>query len=296
MKSHPATPYAFLLPALAVYGLFVLVPIAGSLRMSLFSWGDTPTSVFVGLRNYAQLLGDHVFWRALYNNILLLVASLLLQLPLAAAVAMLLSYKTLFKPLFRMSFFAPMVMPTVAIAILWQYIYLPEGGLASTLVSKILGKPFAYAWLAQPSSSPWLPSPSMFWIFVTICWQYTGFHMVLFMAGIAAIPEELYEAARLDGASELQVCRHIVIPGIKPTIAVSATLSIIGSLKYFDLIYLMAAGLPETDREVMATYIYRLAFDQGQGRFGYGSAAAIMLLLVAIVVVVPIQWSKRKRQ
>ncbi|MBR5024729.1 MAG: sugar ABC transporter permease [Victivallales bacterium] len=295
MKTRFSTPYLFILPALVIYALFVLVPIAGSARMSLFEWGGSPLPRFVAFKNYALLLKDTIFWRALMNNALVLVGSLVIQLPFSALLALLLSYKTFFRTLFRTAFFAPMVMPTVAIAILWQYIYAPEDGLVTKLIQLVTGGDFTFPWLATPSTSPFLPSVSLLCIFVTICWQYTGFHMVLYMAGIAAIPDELYEAARIDGANELQICRHIVLPALKPTIVVSATLSVIGSLKYFDLIYLMAAGLPQNDREVMATYIYRLAFDQGQGRFGYGSAAAILLIIIALAVVLPIQASRMRK-
>lgn len=113
--------------------------------------------------------------------------------------------------------------------------------------------------------------------------------MVLMMAGLSSIPTECFEAARIDGANEWQVCWHVALPALRPTIAVSATLSIVGSLKYFDLVYLMAGGLPEASREVLATYIYRLAFDQNQGRYGYGSAVAVLLFLVALAIVVPLQ-------
>ena len=120
--------------------------------------------------------------------------------------------------------------------------------------------------------------------------------MVLYMAGIAAIPDDIFEAARLDGAGECQIVRHVILPSIRPTIAVSATLSIIGSLKYFDLIYLMGGALSEMDREVVATYIYRLAFEQGQGRFGQGSAAAVILLLLTLAIVIPLQLKHKKSE
>ncbi len=179
-----------------------------------------------------------------------------------------------------------MIMPTVAIAILWQYVYDPGNGLLTKLV-QLIRPGFEFGWLSTPG---W----AMLCIFATICWQYTGFHMVLFMAGLSAIPEEYFEAARLDGASELQICLHIVLPMLKPTAMVSATLSIVGSLKYFDLVYLMSGGLPAESREVMATYIYRLAFEYGQGRFGYGSAAAALLFLAAALVVGPMTLAKTR--
>ncbi|HPY91015.1 MAG TPA: sugar ABC transporter permease, partial [Lentisphaeria bacterium] len=152
----------------------------------------------------------------------------------------------------------------------------------TSLLRMTIDPDFSHAWLADPKTAP-------LWIFVTICWQYTGFHTVLMMAGLSSIPTECFEAARIDGANEWQVCWHVALPALRPTIAVSATLSIVGSLKYFDLVYLMAGGLPEASREVLATYIYRLAFDQNQGRYGYGSAVAVLLFLVALAIVVPLQ-------
>lgn len=289
MHSRFWTPLAFLLPALLVFACFVLAPILGSFGMSLLSWKQSATPQFCSVDNFQRVLGDVVFWRALANNLLILVASLVVQLPLAMLLAILLSYPTWGRTVFRTAFFAPMVMPTIAIAILWMNIYAPVDGIATRLCQLVCGSDFVCHWLSTGSTSLWLPAPSLFWIFVTISWQYAGFHMVLFMAGIAAIPEDYYEAARLDGANEWQIVRHIVLPALRPTLAVSATLSVIGSLKYFDLIYLMGGALSERDREVVATYIYRLAFEQGQGRFGQGSAAAVLLFLLALAVVVPLQ-------
>ena len=287
MKTRRLTPYLFLLPALAVYGIFVLFPIVDSFRMSLYHWESPflPPS-FCGLAHFRNLLHDSVFWHAAWHNILLVAGSLCIQLPLAFLLALLVNPPTWGKTLFRTAFFAPMIMPTAAIAILWQYVYEPGNGLLTRLI-QLAWPNFSYAWLADPACA-------MLWIFVTICWQYTGFHMVLYMAGLSTIPNELYEAARMDGANEWQICRHVILPAMKPAIAVSATLSIIGSLKYFDLIYLMAGGLPEVSREVMATYIYRLAFEENQGRYGYGSAAAVVLFLLALGIIVALRGRARR--
>lgn len=285
MKAEPIQPSPlrrhrglclYLLAAFAVYFLFVILPIADAFRLSLFRWPTAASRpLFVGLGNFRALLGDAVFWSALGHNVLLLVLSLLVQIPLAIMLAVLLSYPVRARWLFRTVFFAPMVMPTVAIAVLWSYVYLPEHGLLDQVI-RLFNKGFGGNWLGGPGTA-------MLCVFVTICWRYTGFHMVLFMAGIASIPEELYEAARMDGAGEWGAFRAITLPLLRPVIRISATLSIIGSLKYFDLVYMMAEGAPETSRELMATYVYRLAFAGGQGRYGYGSAAAVMLFLIALV-------------
>ncbi len=278
----------FLAPALLLYAVFVLTPVGKSIHNSFLYWSSPLLGPeFCGLRNFRQLLSDSVFWLALRNNLFLLLGSLLVQLPIALGIAMLLHYPIWGRAFFRTVFFTPMIIPTAAIAVLWQYLYEPQNGVFSAII-RLFKTDFTYAWLATPGTS-------LLWIFITICWQYIGFHTVLFMAGLTAIPDELYEAARLDGASEWQICRRIILPCLKPTIAVSATLSIIGSLKYFDLVYLMGGGLPETSREVLATYIYRLAFDENQGRYGYGSAVAVLLFLLALLIVIPLQIRKPER-
>lgn len=278
----------FLVPALLLYAVFVLTPVGKSVHNSFLYWSSPLLEPeFCGLRNFRQLFSDAVFWLALRNNFFLLVGSLLVQLPLALGIALLLHYPTLGRSFFRTAFFTPMIIPTAAIAVLWQYLYEPQNGVFTAII-RLFNADFSYAWLATPGTS-------LLWIFVTICWQYIGFHTVLFMAGLSTIPEELYEAARLDGASELQICRCIILPCLRPTLTVSATLSIIGSLKYFDLVYLMGGGLPETSREVLATYVYRLAFDENQGRYGYGSAVAVLLFLLALLFVIPLQLRKPER-
>lgn len=288
-STRPWEAYAFILPALALYALFVLLPILDSFRMSLFHWtsaGAEPQ--YIGLANFSRLASDTVFWLALWHNILLLVISLLVQLPAALLLAVLLSYPIRGRALFRTIFFAPMVMPSVAIAVLWSYVYLPEQGILDTAI-RLFNTGFGGDWLGSPTTA-------MLCVFIAICWRFTGFYMVLFMAGIASIPEDLYDAARIDGASEWQCFRHITLPLLRPMIAVAATLSIVGSLKYFDLVYMMAQGAPETSRELMATYMYRLAFDSGQGRFGYASAVAVALFIVAFAIAGTVTWWNRRAE
>lgn len=281
--------YLFLLPALAIYALFVLTPIADSFRMSLYHWSSAGADPqYVGLANFARLGGDTVFWLALWHNVLLVVVSLLVQLPAAMLLAVLLSYPIRGRAFFRTVFFAPMVMPSVAIAVLWSYVYLPEQGILDSAI-RLFNSGFGGDWLGSPTSA-------MLCVFITICWLYTGFYTVLFMAGIASIPEELYDAARIDGASEWQCFRHVTLPMLRPMIAVAATLSVVGSLKYFDLVYMMAQGAPETSRELMATYMYRLAFDSGQGRFGYAAAVAVALFIIAFAIAGTVTWWNRRTE
>lgn len=273
--------WLFLVPALAVYLAFFALPIAQSFAVSLFQWSTmSPTpDRFVGLQNYARLAHDAVFWWALVHNLVLLVLSLAIQLPVALFLAALLSGRVFARAFFRTAFFAPMILPSVVIALVWVQIYNPAG--ADGLLVKLLSA----AGLPCPESGFLGNSATaLVAIIITISWRYTGFHMVLFMAGMESIPDEQYEAARVDGAGAWQCFRHITLPSLGPVIRISAVLSIVGSLKYFDLVWVMTGGgPPEHATELMTTWMYHRGIESGQG--GYGSALAVAGFIVSIVIV-----------
>ncbi|MGI9254932.1 MAG: carbohydrate ABC transporter permease [Thermomicrobiales bacterium] len=271
-----ATITLFLLPALAIYGVFVLYPIVQSIRYSLYEWsGISPGFDFVGLENYRTLLGDKVFWQALKNNLILVVASIAIQLPIGLALAMLLEARLRGWRVFRTIWFLPLLMSTVAIGLLWNYIYDPTFGLLNTLLHTVGLDSWQRGWLGEKETA--LGS-----VIAVICWQYIPFYMVLFIAGLTTIPGDLLEAARLDGAAGFRLFRTITLPLLRPVIRTAAILSLIGSLKYFDLIYVMTGGGPGDSTQLMATYMYKNAFTQFD--MGYGSAIAVALFLIAFVI------------
>ena len=287
--TRPLAGYLFILPALAVYAVFVATPVVESFRLSLYRWPSAFLAPdFVGLDNFTELARDPVFWAALRNNAVLVLFSVVLQLPVAMLLAVLLSYPLRARTFFRTVFFAPMIMPTTAIAVLWSMIYLPEQGLLDRVIRFLYAGYEGFGWLSESGVA--LAS-----VFVVVSWRYVGFHMVLFMAGIAAVPSQLYEAGRLDGAGEWALFRHVTLPMLSPMIRVAALLSVVGSLKYFDLMYMLAAGAPETSRELLATYVYRLAFASGQGRYGYGSAVAVLLFMAAMAAACAVIWLGRTK-
>jgi raffinose/stachyose/melibiose transport system permease protein len=269
LRRDRLTAWAFLLPALLVYAAFVLWPIVQSVRFSLLRWNVVGETTFCGWDNYVWLLHDAVFWRALWHNLLLAAVSLAVQLPIAVGLAVLLSHVGRGRGLFRTAFFAPMVMPTVAIGLLWRFIYQPEVG----PLAHLLGD--ASFDLGNVRTA--LPA-----IMIAICWRHIGFHTVLMMAGVEAIPDQQYEAARVDGAGEWRVFWHVTLPQLRPVIAVSALLSIIGSLRYFDLVKVMTNGGPAHASELVATYVFKTGIDSAQ--MGRGSALAVALLVVAFTV------------
>jgi len=178
------------------------------------------------------------------------------------------------KRVLRTGFFAPMMLPTVVIALLWLFIYDPMDGLLNGLLEALNLGGLKRGWLSNSSTA--LPA-----VCLAICWRYTGFHMVLFMAGITNIPSELYEAAELDGASAWQRFRNVTLPGVYPVMRVSALLSMVGSMKYFDMNYLMPpGGAPDRATELVATYMYREGINAD--RWGYGSSIAVALCVFTL--------------
>ncbi|MDQ3810349.1 MAG: sugar ABC transporter permease [Chloroflexota bacterium] len=267
---------AFIAPALLVYGIFVLYPIVQSVAYSFYQWsGIAPGSTFVGLGNYQQVLQTPVFWKALGNNLILVIASIVTQLPAALAIALLLSTKLRGMRLFRTIYLFPLLMSTVAIALLWTFIYNPNLGLLNALLQGLNLRGWQRGWLGDEATALWA-------VIGVISWHYVPFYMVLFLAGLTNIPHELYEAARLDGAGNWGVFQHVTLPLMRGVIRTAAILSLIGSLKYFDLIWVMTGGGPNNATELMATYMYKQAFEQY--RMGYASSVAVVLFVIAFVI------------
>lgn len=276
----------FLLPALTVYSLFVVVPIITSFVLSTLDWqGVGNDFTFVGVRNFRELLSDPMFWQSLRNNLTLVVASVGTQLPLGLGLALILNAPIRGVRLFRTVYFLPMLMSTVAIGILWSFIYNPSFGVLNILLNGIGLGHMQRGWLGEQSTALWA-------VIATICWQFTPFYMILFRAGLMNIPDELYEAARLDGCTGWQLFRYITVPLLRGTIRTAALLALIGSLKYFDLVFIMTGGGPDGATELMATYMYNQAF--WRFRMGYANAIAVTLFLIAFIITTTvILWDQR---
>lgn len=269
---------AFIGPALLVYAVFVLYPIFSTIYYSLFDWsGIDSGATFAGLSNYIGILSDDVFWLSLKNNLLLVVASLLTQLPLGLILALLLFSPIRGLRLFRTVYFLPLLMSSVAVGILWIYIYDPNQGILNRTLDLVGLSFLKSSWLGSEETAFWS-------VVATVCWQFTPFYMILFRAALVGIPEEIYESASIDGAGAWKKFRHITLPLLLPTIITSSILSIIGSLKYFDLIFVMTGGGPNNSTELMATYMYKQAFSYFN--MGYASTISFAMFLIAFIVTV----------
>jgi raffinose/stachyose/melibiose transport system permease protein len=264
---------AFVAPALAVYALVVALPIVYGLGMSLYKWDVLAESRFAGLANFAEIASDPVFWRSLGHNLILVFVSVAFQLPLALALAVILSGAVPGRAIFRTAYFLPVVLPSVVIALLWKYVLdAPGRGLLNGLLGAVGLGGLERTWLTDPSTA-------LGALIGVVCWRHVGFHLVIYYAGIQSISEELYEAARVDGAGPLRRFLHVTLPGLERVIEITVVLAVVGSLKYFDLFFLMP-GPPEHETELVTTYLFRKGIEDE--RYGYACALAAVLLAVSL--------------
>jgi raffinose/stachyose/melibiose transport system permease protein len=263
----------FLLPALVLFVLFVLVPLVEAVYYSGFKWnGLEPLANWVGLGNYQRALADQFFTGAIAHNVFILALSLGVQQPIALALALALSRKFRGRTFMRLVFFAPYVISEATIGVIWLLVLQPHGPLDQVLNAAGLGS-FIQLWLADRGLV-------LTTLFVVISWQYFGFSMILYLAGLTQISQELVEAAAIDGASGTQALRYITLPLLGPTIRIAVFLSAIGSLQVFGLVFIMTSGGPFHASDTMVTWM----IEQGYTRtaLGYGAAMAVILGVIGL--------------
>ncbi len=265
-------PYFFLAPFFALFGVFMVYPLFDSIRLSTYSVRGMQNQTFVGLENIERLIADPLFWTALWNTAYFAAGSLLLQLPVALALALLLSNARLKgRNLFRLSFFSPVLISGVFIAVIFYLLYDRRYG----LVNQALG-----------SEIPWLQDPDLVMPALVLAgvWRWAGFNMVYFLAGLQSIRQELYEAAAVDGAGPWQSFVHVTIPALKPVIAFVVITSMIGSFQLFDLPYVLTEGGPGNASMTMVMYLYKHGFEF----INLGYAATIGWALAVIIGIISI--------
>ncbi len=263
-------------PALLIYLVFVIYPLIRGAFVSLYQWdGLTPTMTWMGLRNYVDALQDPVFRLALRNTFQYAIGVTIAKNILGLGLALLLNKKLKLRAFFRTAAFLPVMFSFVVVGVLWSWIFNPLFGLADHLLA-LAGISSPPGWLSDPSIALW----SVMWVDV---WKWTGFHMVLFLAALQAVPQDLYDAAAVDGAGSWARLWHVTIPSIRPVIALSVLLSLTGAfVANYDVVYVMTGGGPLNSTQVALTYIVQTTFTSDQ--VGYANAMSmILLVLVAIV-------------
>ncbi|WP_026692549.1 carbohydrate ABC transporter permease [Peribacillus kribbensis] len=263
----------YVLPALALILLLIYIPIVLTGYYGLTDWNGIGQAKFIGLENYINLVKDKMFWESAWHSLLLgifstisLIGYLILSLILAS--------KIKGANILRKIYLVPMLLSSVAIAQLWAKIFDPSNGMINRLLM-MFGVDNPPLWLADSKLV-------LYALFIPIVWQYAGFYIIIFYAALKNIPEELIEAAKIDGANPFQIAYRIKIPLISGVIKVMVILAIVGSLKYFDLIFVLTGGGPNHASEVMASYMYTEAFTKYN--FGYGSAIGFGLLVICLIM------------
>ena len=262
----------FLPPSLLLFSLFVVMPIFNAAELSLYKWsGFGEVTDFVGLKNYANLLSHSVFHQSMWNSVKIILASILLQIPLALGLALLIYRKMPSNTLFRLVFLAPYILAEIASGLIWSFIFDGDYGVSAQIASALSIDPFyiladkRFAFLA---------------ILTVIVWKYFGFHMMIFIAALQSVPSELIEAAELDGASPRQVVTHVKLPLITHALKLSVFFAIIGSLQVFDVIIPLTNGGPSNSTHSIVSYLY--TFGLTRLNVGYGSAVGVVLFIFCI--------------
>jgi raffinose/stachyose/melibiose transport system permease protein len=269
-------------PAIVVFVGFVIFPVILAAYYGFFRWkGYGPATDFVGFGNYLIIFTDSAFHDVLRHNGIILVLSLVIQGPIAVVLALLLNQKIRGRSLIRVLIFVPYIISEVIVGIGWGLMLQSSGAVNGLLESIGLGA-FRADWLSDPTIAIWS-------LMVIISWKYIGFAVILFLAGLQSIPDELFEAAAIDGASYWQIQRTITLPLLGPTLRIWAFLSIIGSLQLFDLVFIIWGQYVASTAGTSTMATYMVANGRTSGNFGYGSAVAVVMFLISLVIALTYQ-------
>lgn len=261
---------------------FVIFPVVLAAYYGFYRWKGygSPTD-FVGLGNYAIIFTDRAFHEVLMHNGIIVVLSLIIQLPIAIILALLLNQKIRGRSIIRVLIFVPYVVSEVIVGIGWS-LMLQSAGAVNDLLQTIGLGALRADWLSDPKIAIWS-------LMVIISWKYIGFAVILFLAGLQSIPEELFEAASIDGASYWQIQRRITLPLLGPTLRIWAFLSIIGSLQLFDLVFIIWGQYVASTAGTSTMATYMVANGRTSGNYGYGNAVAVVMFLISLVIALTYQ-------
>lgn len=284
--SAPTQGIVLLGPALLVYCLFAVYPMLHVVWLSFMKWnGLTTTKQFVGLDNYVQVFTqDPVFWQAVRNTVMWTVMSVVFPPAIGFALALALNQNIPGRNPLRALFYMPVIIAPIAVATMWRWMYDPFFGLFNAGLTALGLQGLIQDWLGDRSVA-------LYSMFIAYVWQTVGFSLVLFLAGLQGVSQTLTEAARIDGADRFQAFRYVTLPALRPSIAIVLVLSIINSLKAFDIVYGMTQGGPAQSTQMLALWAFTQAMQLGD--FGHGAAISVVLLLITIAIVIPYLWWTR---
>ncbi len=270
---NPAVYLVFIVPTIVMYSLFFIYPMLSSVYYGFTDWNGLDDTHFVGFDNFIKAFSDPLFINSIKNNMIFILFSVFIQVPLIIFFAILIGGVKRFQGLYKTTVFMPSLISTSIIGILWGFIYEPEVGLLNNFLN-LFGIETIY-WLADPN---W----AMLAVLITNAWQWMGFFIILILAAILAIPKEMNEASEIDGTTGFQRAIYITVPLIKPIISVVVMLSIAGAMKVIDIVLVMTKGGPIGSTEVMASYMVSKAIRYSE--YGYGTSLSIIIFAFALVL------------
>jgi raffinose/stachyose/melibiose transport system permease protein len=263
----------FIFPALILFIFIILVPIAMSVYYSLHDWNGIGEKIFIGFKNYASLFfkNSDGFPEAVLHSLFFAVCSVFIQLPFALFLALVLARGIKLERFYVSTYFMPVIISTTVVGQLWMKIYNPQYGLLNNFLKTVGLEKFTKPWLGNPDTA-------LVSVIIAALWQYIGYHMLLMYTAIKSIPSDIFEASKIDGANEIQTSIYITIPNIKPMLKTCAIFAIVGSLKNFDLIYVMTRGGPAGASEMPSTLMVETIFFRNM--YGYGSSMAVFIIIM----------------
>lgn len=267
----------FLALPLGVFAVLVIWPLASSFYYAFTNWNGFGANYdFVGFENFARLWTDKLFFNAAINTAIWMAAAIVVPTLLGLGLALLIDSRIPGGSAFKSVFYFPICLSAVVVGQIWIWIYQPDWGLLNTAIGAVTGDAPEIAWLAKPNTA--LGSVIAAW-----CWQHTGLAMVIYLAGLTSIPEDLLEVCEIEGASHWQRLRTVIVPLLTPATVVVVALSVINSLKGFEILYIMTGGGPFHSSDTLAMHMYNESFKKYL--MGYGSAISVVLFLVALTII-----------
>jgi ABC-type sugar transport system permease subunit len=284
-RSQSWTPYLWITPAIVIYFIFKIVPMVAGIYLAFLRWDGIEPAQFVGLQNFQRMLEDEIIAMALWNNVRYAFGTVIGKTVLSLFLALLLNQSLRGRGFYRTALFTPVVMSFVVVGILWAWLYNSQFGLINSILRGLGLDALILEWLGDTKVALWA-------LMVVDIWKWYGFHMVIFLAGLQTIPTELYEAARMDGASRIRQLLSITLPLLQPVTIVNVTLSLMGAFNVFDIPYVMTEGGPANSTIVMALHVYLRGFKFY--KFGYAAAMSyVMLVLVTVIAAAQIKLMSR---
>lgn len=268
---------AFILPALSLLFVFLLYPVFEAVKLSFYKWTGIASAkpVFIGLENYKAVFQSPNFWLSMRNALFFMIGGFLILMPLAFLLAKIITSSIRGVKFFKVSYYLPVMLPVTAVGLIWVYMLQPDWGLVNSLLEKVGLSEWAMNWLGTPTLN-------VVSVVLVNEWIFAGFNMLIFAAGLVSIPQDVYESAKIDGASKFKTLIYITLPLMKESFKVFSVLCICGCLKTFDLMFAMTGGGPNHTSEVPATLLYTEAFSSKN--FGRGNAIGVVILVLGMVL------------